>query len=140
MVKDFKEYIKEGIVREIEPDNSRAESLRISSENSLNHLKKITEIIGIDDENSNDLVKISYDIIMEKIRARMLEQGLYSSGRGAHEAEVSYLKTLNLKDRDISFMDQMRYFRNGIIYYGTIVDKEYAEKVIRFTKKMNEVL
>ena len=29
----------------------------------------------------------------------------------------------------------MRYFRNGMLYYGTILDKDYAEKVIGFTKR-----
>ena len=33
-------------------------------------------------------------------------------------------------------MTQLRYFRNGILYYGKTFDSEYAEKVIDFTKKI----
>ena len=61
--------------------------------------------------------------------------GLIISGKGAHEAEVSYLRTLGFKEQEVQFADQMRFFRNGMLYYGTIIDKEYAKKVILFTKK-----
>ncbi len=64
----------------------------------------------------------------------MLLVGLNASGLGAHEAEVSYMRILGFNEKDIQFADQMRFFRNGILYYGTIIDKEYVEKVIEFTK------
>jgi len=64
----------------------------------------------------------------------MLLGGYNSSGVGAHEAEVSYLRVLGFKENDVQFTDQMRFFRNGMLYYGTRIDKEYAEKVILFTK------
>jgi len=38
------------------------------------------------------------------------------------------------KEQEVQFADQVRFFRNGILYYGTVLDKEYAEKVIEFTK------
>lgn len=28
------------------------------------------------------------------------------------------------------------HFRNGILYYGTRLDEEYAKKVVEFTKKI----
>ncbi len=65
----------------------------------------------------------------------MLLEGYNAAGQGAHEAEVSYLRVLNFKETDIQFANQLRYFRNGMLYYGTILDQEYAEKVIDFTKK-----
>ena len=65
----------------------------------------------------------------------MLLKGLNASGFKAHEAEVAYWGLLNFKEQEIQFLDQMRFFRNGMLYYGTILDKEYAEKVIDFTKK-----
>jgi len=70
------------------------------------------------------------------IRAQMLLEGYNASGFGAHEAEVSYLRVFGFDERDVQFADQMRFFRNGMIYYGTIMDREYAEKVIEFTKRM----
>jgi len=72
---------------------------------------------------------------MELIRAKMLLEGYNASGFGAHEAEVSYLRVLGFNEKDVQFADQLRFFRNGMLYYGTILDKEYAERVIEFTKK-----
>jgi len=63
-------------------------------------------------------------------------EGYLASGQGAHEAEVSYLIVLGFPEKDVKFADQMRYFRNGILYYGTSLDAEYAEKVVGFTKKI----
>jgi len=64
----------------------------------------------------------------------MLLDGYNSSGFGAHEAEVSYMRILGFRENEVQFIDQMRFFRNGMLYYGTILDKEYAEKVVKFTK------
>lgn len=73
---------------------------------------------------------------MELIRARMLREGFNSVGKGAHEAEVVYLRKLGFKSSEVEFADQLRYYRNGIIYYGKTFDEEYAEKVIRFLEKV----
>jgi hypothetical protein len=91
--------------------------------------------MGVHDNNANDYLKKCYDILMGLIRAKMLLEGYNASGICAHEAEVSYMRNLNLSENEVQFANQMRYFRNGILYYGTILDKEYAEKVIEFTKK-----
>lgn len=91
--------------------------------------------MGINNLNANDYVKKCYDILMELVRAKMLLDGLNASGLGAHEAEISYLRNLRFKEQEVQFADQIRFFRNGMLYYGTILDKEYAEKVIEFTKK-----
>jgi len=66
----------------------------------------------------------------------MFLKGYNASGNRAHEAEVAYMRLLDFKETEVQFADQMRYFRNGMIYYGTILDKEYAEKVILFTKQI----
>ena len=70
----------------------------------------------------------------------MLEEGYNASGQGAHEAEVSYLRELGFKEKDIQFADQLRYFRNGMLYYGTILDDEYAKLIIEFTNKIYKQL
>jgi hypothetical protein len=62
---------------------------------------------------------------MELTRAKMLIEGLNASGFKAHEAEVIYWKNLQFKEIDIEFLDQMRFFRNGMLYYGKIIDKDY---------------
>ena len=69
------------------------------------------------------------------IRARLYSEGYTSRGLGAHEAEVSFTRHMEFNEKEVQFLDQLRYFRNGILYYGKRLDKEYAEKVIEFTKK-----
>lgn len=94
------------------------------------------EKIKLTDESANLFVKLCYDLLMGLIRAKMLLEGYHASGLGAHEAEVAYLRKLEFNEQEVQFADQLRYFRNGMLYYGTLLEKEYAEKTIEFTKKI----
>lgn len=134
-IKDFKEYMKTGVVKAQSPDKSRAEFLIREAKQSYSNLMEMIKKIGVGENNANDYVKYCYDLLMELIRAQMLLKGYNASGFGAHEAEVSYMRTIGFKENEVQFADQMRYFRNGILYYGTILGKNYAEKVIKFTKE-----
>ena len=51
-------------------------------------------------------------------------------------SEASYMRNLGFSENDVLFMNQLRYFRNGMKYYGKILDKFYAEKVFGFMKKI----
>lgn len=139
-MKQFEAFIKEGVVKKQAPDLSRVTSLKNDARKSYTFLQKIIKTFRISDENANIIIKTSYDIIMDLIRARMLEQGFNASGRGAHEAEVAYLRKLGIKESIIQFADQLRYFRNRIMYYGKEFDSEYAEKVFLFLKNIYEKL
>lgn len=139
-IKPFEDFIKCGIVKKQSSDISRAKYLNEESKKSYSFLKKKIEMFGINNESANDLIKSCYDIIMELIRAKMFLEGYNASGKGAHEAEVSYLRILGFKEKEVQFADQLRYFRNGMLYYGTSLDEEYAEKVINFTHKLYEAL
>lgn len=134
--KEFEYYIQKGIIRKSAPNKSRAEFLLKESEVSLKGLKERIEIIGINDNNANSIIKDCYDIIMEMIRAKLLLEGYSSSGNYAHEAEISYIKKLRFPDNEVSFLNELRYFRNSITYYGKILDKEYAQKVFDFLKRV----
>jgi hypothetical protein len=131
--KEFDEYVKKGVVKKCSIDKSRAEFLINESQNSLDGLYERIEIIGINDKNANSIIKDCYDILMELIRAKLLLTGYSSAGQFAHEAEVSYLKKLGFSDIEVSFLNDLRYFRNSVTYYGKILDKEYAKKVLDFT-------
>jgi len=135
-IKQFEEFIKENIVKKQRPDYSRADFLIQESEKSYNLLIKKIKLLGISSETANDFVKSCYDIIMELIRAKMLLEGHNASGFGAHEAEISYMRVIGFNEKEVQFADQIRFFRNGMLYYGTVLDKEYTEKVIEFTKKI----
>lgn len=135
-VRTFKEYLEEGVVKKQSQDFSRARSLVKESENSYRFLKEVIGKIGISDDNANSIIKNSYDIIMELIRAKMLSLGYNSSGHGAHEAEVAFLREIGFKETELEFANQLRFFRNGILYYGKSFDKSYAEKVLNFLNKV----
>ena len=94
------------------------------------------EKLGISDKNANLTIKNAYDIVMELVRSKMLLSGLNPIGLGAHEAEVAYLRDLGFSASDVEFANQLRYFRNGITYYGKSFDADYAKKVVEFLKKM----
>jgi len=134
-VRKFEEFIKEGVVKVQAPDKSRAKFLITESGNSYRLLSELMEKIKVEDHSANMFVKSCYDILMELIRARMLLDGYNASGFGAHEAEVAYLRIIGYSETEIQFVDRLRYFRNGMLYYGTILDQEYAQIVIKFTKK-----
>jgi len=134
-IKAFEEYIDEQIVKVHSKDSSRARSLQQEAKQTEKVLNQIIQSTGITDENANTIIKIAYDIIMEQIRAEMLLEGYHATGQGAHEAEVAYLRVLLFNEKDIQFCDQIRYFRNGIMYYGKTFQKEYAQKIIDFLKK-----
>ncbi len=135
-VKEFNEFIRSKIVRKQTPDKSRAKFLVQEAERDYSIFLELLEKIGVRDNNANFFVKTCYDIIMEQIRAKMLLDGYNATGKGAHEAEVSYLKILGFRENDIQFANQLRFFRNGMLYYGTALDKEYANKVLDFLKRV----
>ncbi|MBI4014829.1 MAG: hypothetical protein HY365_02640 [Candidatus Aenigmarchaeota archaeon] len=135
-VRYFEEFLAQGIAKKQAPDYSRAGFLANESEKSFAFLKTIISDYGITDDNANSVVRLCYDIFMEIMRAVMLKNGFNSSGQGAHEAEVSYMRNIGFGDSDIIFADQMRYFRNGIVYYGKVLDAEYAKKVYGFLEKV----
>ena len=114
-LKNFKEYIKRGIIKKHSLDKSRAMSLIEDSERDRDFLTDISKKIGINDEGANTIIKGSYDVLMGLIRAKLLLQGF--------------------KETEVQFADQLRWSRNGILYYGRKFDKEYAEKVLVFLNK-----
>ena len=136
----FEEFIKKGIVKKQSPDKLRAKDLIAEAERKSHSLKNILDKIGLNNENANDIMEYCYDIIINLARAKMLLGGFNASGIGAHEAEVSFLRKLNFSEIEVKFMNQLRYFRNGIMYYGKKFDKEYAQKVLDFLSKIKKRL
>lgn len=134
--KEFEEYVKQGIIKRCSINKPRAEFLINESRKSLKGLYERLDIMGINDNNANSIVKDCYDIIMELIRAKLLLTGYSSAGQFAHEAEVSYLKKFGFSDNEVSFLNDLRYFRNSVTYYGKILGIEYTKQVVGFTKRV----
>ncbi len=135
-LKAFEDFLKEGIARKISPDKERSKNLILESERKLKAFNESVEKIGIKDENANDYVEHCYDIIMFLVRAKLYHDGYSAGGQGAHEAEVAFARNLGFSEGDVQFLDELRYFRNGILYYGRRLDAEYAKLVLEFMNKI----
>ena len=134
MLKSFEEFVSIGIVKKQSPNRQRALSLIKEAEEKEKFLDVSLKKIPTEQMNTNFIVDYCYDIMMELIRAKMFIDG-YNAGN-SHEAEVSYMEKLGFSNIEVRFMDEIRYYRNGTKYYGTIVEKEYAFKVLHFMEKM----
>ena len=135
-LRQFDDFIKEGIVKIQSPDASRANFLIKESEKDFEFVNVIAKDHGINDKSANSIVKLAYDVLMERIRSKMLLKGYNAIGQGAHEAEVSYMRHIGFSENEVQFADQLRYHRNGMIYYGKMLDDEYASKVFSFMNKV----
>lgn len=129
-IQAFETYLETGIVKKQSKDPQKAKSLFENSNESYEMLHAFIKSVGISDKTANHIVKNAYDSIMERIRAKMAQEGYNASGNGAHEAEVSYMRKLGFRETEIDLADSLRYFRNGILYYGKKTDAQFAQKII----------
>ena len=127
-LKKFEEYVNSGVVRKTGVDLNRSASLQKEAEKR----KAFVLSIKLTDGNANYVVENSYDLLMELIRAVLYARGYSSSGAGAHEAEVSYTRIIGFSDADVMFLNDLRWRRNGILYYGKDYDVNYALKTMSF--------
>ena len=137
---NFEDYLKKGIVKQQHIDSSRANFLVRVSEVSKMDVDNRIKNEGPTAINANALIKESYDLIMGLIRAKMLLEGYSCSGEGAHEAEVSFLRILKFSEKDVNFLNYLRFIRNGISYYGKIFSAEDAHEVLIFLNKIYPLL
>jgi hypothetical protein len=132
-LKNFKEFVSQGMVKRISPNKNRADSLIKEAESKKSFLESVIKSMSKENYYPNFIVETCYDIILEFVRARMILDGFKSD---SHEAEVSYMNELSFSNFEVRFVNELRYFRNGIKYYGKILDEEYADKVLDFLKKI----
>jgi hypothetical protein len=130
----FEEFLSKGIVKKQTPNKQRALSLIKEAEDNEAFLKISLQVIPSEKMRASFVVNACYDIIMELIRAKIFIDG-YNVGN-SHEVEISYLRNLGFSEAEVIFMDELRYYRNGTKYYGTQLDKEYADKVLEFMNKI----
>jgi len=134
-MKDFKEFLRVGEARRQRPNIDRAKSLITEATQKKAYLELTIKTIPKGKRNPNVIAEQCYDIIMEILRAKMFLDG-YTAGN-SHEAEVSYMKILGFNESETRYMDELRYYRNGTKYYGTILNIEYANKIIELNLGSN---
>lgn len=137
-MKKFEEYIAKGIIQKRSGIHHRANHLKKEAHKSYETLIEFTQQLEITPTNANTIIKLCYDILLELIRAELMKEGFSTTGVAAHEATIAFLQTKNWPENNILFLDQLRRFRNEIVYEGGSVDEKYAQEVLAFTKKQYE--
>ena len=135
-IKKFEEYIENKVVKKRGSDKIKAQDLTTEAEKDKKFLEEIKKKIPLNDDNANNFIEQVYKIILKTIRARMMIDGYKATGHSAHEAEVAYMINLGFSEAETEFMDEIRYSRNGILYYGSSFNKDYAEKILVFFEKI----
>ncbi len=133
-LKKFDELIKMGVVKKQTSNKERALSIIEEVEGKKQYLEISIKSIPKEKLNANVIIDQCYDILMELIRAKLYIDG-YNAGN-SHEAEVSYLRILGFPESEVIIMNELRYYRNGTKYYGTMLDMRYAEKTLIFMQKI----
>ena len=131
-MRPFAEFRREGVVRKHHPELSKARSLVAEAEMRYAFLRDLQRNVKVTDLNANYFSETAYDILLELLRARLAKDGYKATGVSAHEAEVSYLRELGFAEPDVLSLDELRYWRNGILYYGKRVDAAYAKRAMLF--------
>jgi len=131
-LKLFDEFLHQKIAGKVSPNPGRVRSLIEESEKRKRFLNQMTAKIGISDKNANYFIENAYDILIGLIRAKLLSDGFTTKGIGSHEAEVSYMRNLSFTEKEVRFMNELRFFRNRILYYGRDFDADYGKKVLEF--------
>jgi len=135
-LRNFEDFLKDGVVKRQRIDLSRSESLEEEAEKRKVFLKEMSDRIAITDANANYFVETAYDTIMELLRAILYANGFKAAGLSAHEAEISYMRNIGFSESRVRTANELRYFRNSIVYYGKSVNAEYAKRVIDFLEKI----
>jgi hypothetical protein len=136
-LQEFKEYLSRRIIEKRNPNFPRSKALISEAEKRKLFLEDIFEKVGLSDKNANYFIENVYDTLIGLLRAKLLHDGYKTTGAaGAHEAEVAYMRNLGFAEHDVRFMNELRHYRNGILYYGKSFDAEYGLKVLEFMKKV----
>ena len=54
--------------------------------------------------------------------------------------ELTAYENMEFNEAEVKYMDELRYYRNGTKYYGTILNLTYAEKTLEFLNKIHPKL
>lgn len=120
----FNDFIEEGKVKATTVDKEKIKSLLLSSDNYLLSLSKIE----FDGCNSSMLISSYYDALRMMVEALAIKYGynIYS-----HEAFTSFIDEMLGKSILSMKFDRIRKIRNGISYYGNVMEADDAKEISR---------
>ncbi len=129
----WEEYFKKGVIRRIQADAGVVKSLIKISDANLKTISKLK----LDEETHLTIFKNYYDSLREICEAVALLRGykIYQ-----HEAVGLFLREI-LKEESIFYkFDRFRIMRNGLIYYGRLIEFNETKQAIEDIKEMIKFL
>ncbi len=109
------------MITKITPDMQKARALVNMAGITLERLEKT----NISEYPSNTLVDY-YDIIHKLLEAIALKEGTKAKGEGAHQELIDYAaKQLKLDEQTRQFLQQLRDYRNRVLYEGFMIQKNF---------------
>ena len=129
MIRPFKYYTNEKLVRKSSPNTSMAKSLLEKSEIRLKRVKneKISE------ENSSIIFEDIYEALREAAQSFMELKGFKPF---SHEALISYLNENGLiSEENLNIINNYRILRNNSVYKAEKVSLGKCMEALEFAKK-----
>jgi len=132
---DWRECIKQRIVKEVKKDKNLIASTREIAEIKIESVGVLPDIYYI------SKISLLYDALREYLESVSLEKGykIYN-----HECYSAFLKEILNLPNEADLFDKLRRIRNGINYYGRKVREDEAAQVISdlnsLIKRIKEIL
>ena len=132
---DWRECIKQRIVKEVKKDKNLIVSTREIAEIKIESVGVLPDIYYI------SKISLLYDALREYLESLSLEKGykIYN-----HECYSAFLKEILNLPNEADLFDKLRRIRNGINYYGRKVREDEAAQVISdlnsLIKRIKEIL
>ena len=119
---DWSECIKNRIVKDVKTDKYLIESTKNIAEIKIKSAKALPDELFI------GKITLLYDALRELLECKALENGykIYN-----HECYSAFLKEILDFSNEADLFDKLRKIRNGINYYGRMLDKDESDKVIK---------
>jgi uncharacterized protein (UPF0332 family) len=122
-MKNFEEYVLNKDVKKQAPDVHTAKA---TARDSLERLEMAKAILLT--QKPKYVLENAYEAVRELIDAILYAEGYKSY---SHEASISYLALLHFSITEITKLDKLRRYRNGIKYYGEEVTLEEAKDALQ---------
>lgn len=119
----------------ITPDKQKSKSLIIMANISLQRLKETNK-----QKYPTNTLNDYYDIIHKLMEAVSLSKGIKFKGEGAHKELIDYISRKYFNEQTKVFLQEMREYRNRIVYEGFQIHQNYISLNERIILKIIEEL
>lgn len=128
-MENWKECLEENFVLKISPDKAKAKSLIETANGRVDYVKNII----LNESNANYIFEDYYSSILEYLHALVILDGYKVIN---HLCLGYYLKEILKKEGLFRIFDDLRFKRNGLVYYGKRMEFEVSLDAINKCKKL----